>query len=108
MGGDYLDAKTMERRVFALFRMARDPMTGRVSRAAPSVAAQAVIVEGQVDDGSLRRAMSGEIRNLQAELATLDLSKALVMEGEDDDGDEGASGEEPNATRPAGWQRAAT
>lgn len=80
MRGDSWDAKTGERRVFALIRLIRDRVRGFVAKSAPAIAARVTVIEGRVQEGSLWREMNEEVRKLLDDLATIDIKKALTSD----------------------------
>jgi hypothetical protein len=77
MRGDVIDARTMERRVAAFFRLVRDRIIGFVSRSAATIAAHTAVTDGRVDEESLARAMMIEVGKLLRELRSFDPREAL-------------------------------
>jgi hypothetical protein len=83
MRGETIELAVVERRCFEFFRLIRNRLTDWVSRAAPIIAAKA-----KADEGAVWRAMSEEMRNLQTELSSLDLERAIADMEQDQSADE--------------------
>jgi hypothetical protein len=87
MRGETVDLAVVKRRTFGFFRLIRKRLDDWVARAAPIIAAKA-----QADEGTVRRALSEEMRGLQFELSTLDLNRDLTELEAEDSADERGDG----------------
>ena len=79
MQRELVEVAAVARRSFHLWRLVRDRQDAWVSRVAPLLAAKF-----NVSEGDFWRALKGEVRKLQEELAGLDLEKMLATDPADD------------------------
>ena len=79
MQRELVEVAAVARRSFHLWRLVRDRQDAWVSRVAPLLAAKF-----NINEGDFWRALKGEVRKLQEELAGLDLEKMLATDPAND------------------------
>ena len=79
MQRELVEVAAVARRSFHLWRLVRDRQDAWVSRVGPILAAKF-----NINEGDFWRALKGEVRKLQEELAGLDVEKLLATAPADD------------------------
>src|SRR6266852_920779 len=83
MQRELVEVTAVARRSFHLWRLVRDRQDAWVSRVAPLLAARF-----KLDEGDFWRALKGEVRKFQEELAEIDVEKGLATAPADEEAGE--------------------